>query len=98
MLRQIYQGRHSFHTVPPVVNGRDWGSIVCDCMAAASLVQQVPACNWSSGVLLCEGWGLTASQLYLPSPTPLFIAGCGRLQLGAAHWATSVALLQLVDN
>ena len=39
--------------------------------------------------------GVTASQLYLPSLTPLSIAGCGRLQLGAAHWATSVALLQV---
>ena len=26
------------------------------------------------------------------------VAGCGRLQLGAAHWATLVALLQAVDN
>ena len=26
------------------------------------------------------------------------VAGCGRLQLEVAHWATSVALLQLVDN
>ena len=26
------------------------------------------------------------------------IAGFGRLQLNVAHWATSVALLQVVDN
>ena len=50
------------------------------------------------GVLPCEGWGVTASQLDLPSLTPLSVAGCGRLQLGAAHWATSVTLLQVVDN
>ena len=24
--------------------------------------------------------------------------GCGRLQLGVPHWATSVALPQVVDN
>ena len=41
---------------------------------------------------------VTASQLDLPSLTPLFVAGCGRLQLRVAHWATSVALLQLVDT
>ena len=34
-----------------------------------------------------------ASQLYL-SVAPLSVAGCGRLQLGVAQWATSVALLQ----
>ena len=42
--------------------------------------------------------GLTASRLDLPSLMPLSVAGCGRLQLGVAHWATSVALLQVVDN
>ena len=26
----------------------------------------------------------------------IVVAGCCRLQLGAAHWATSVALLQVV--
>ena len=30
------------------------------------------------------------SQLDLPSLTPLSIAGCGQLQLGVPHWATSV--------
>ena len=49
-------------------------------------------------VLPCVEWGVTASQLDLPSLTPLFLAGCGRLQLGAPHWAISVALLQVVDN
>ena len=29
------------------------------------------------------------SQLDLPL-TPLSVAGCGRLQLGVPHWATSV--------
>ena len=37
-------------------------------------------------------------QLTLPSLTLLSVASCGRLQLGAAYWATSVALLQVVDN
>ena len=30
------------------------------------------------------------SQLDLPSMTPLSVAGCGRLQLGVPHWATSI--------
>ena len=29
-------------------------------------------------------------QFDLPSLTPLYVAGCGRLQLGVPHWATSV--------
>ena len=40
-----------------------------------------------------RGEGLTASQLDLPSVTPLSVAGCGRLKLGATHWATWVTLL-----
>ena len=38
-----------------------------------------------------------ATKFDLPSLTPLSVAGCGRLQLGVAHFATSVALLQVVD-
>ena len=37
--------------------------------------------------------GVTASQVDLQSLMPLSVASCGRLQLGAAHRATSVALL-----
>ena len=44
------------------------------------------------GVFPCKGWGVAASQLALPTLTPLSVAGWGRLQRGAAHWATSVAL------
>ena len=43
----------------------------------------------AQGVLLMRV-GSAASQLDLPSLTPLSEAGCGRLQLGAPHWATSV--------
>ena len=50
------------------------------------------------GVLPCEGWGVTDSQLDLPSLAPLSVAECGGLQLGVAYWATSVTLLQVVDN
>ena len=54
-------------------------------------------CNtWSSGgTALCMVRDAT-SQLDLPSLTPLSVAGCGWLQLGAPHWATSVKLLQLL--
>ena len=41
---------------------------------------------------------VTDSQLYLLSTMPFSVAGCDRLQLGAAHFANSVSLLQVVDN
>ena len=50
------------------------------------------------GYCSCVGWGVTAIQLDLPSLTPLSVLGCGRLQLGALHFATPVALLLEVDN
>ena len=34
--------------------------------------------------------GGATSQIDLPSLMPLSVAGCGRLQLGVPHWATSV--------
>ena len=49
-------------------------------------------------VLPCKSWEVTANQLDLPALTTLSVAGCGRLQQGVALWATSVALLQAVDN
>ena len=39
--------------------------------------------------------GATAIQLNLQSLKPLSVAGCYRLQLGAAHWATSIELMQV---
>ena len=42
------------------------------------------------GVLPISGWKGATSQLDLPSLMPLSIAGCGWLQLGVPHWATSV--------
>ena len=47
------------------------------------------ACG-AQGVLPCNGWRVTASQLDLPSLTPLSVAGCSRLQLGFASSGTSV--------
>ena len=38
--------------------------------------------------------GVAASQFDLPSLTPLSVGACGRLQLGATHLTTSVALLK----
>ena len=46
----------------------------------------------SQEALLCRGYKVTVSQLDLTSLTPLYIAGCGRLQLGVAHCATSVSV------
>ena len=51
----------------------------------------------TQGVLPMRLVGVT-SQLSLPPLMPLSVAGCGKLQLEAPHWATSVALLQVVDN
>ena len=71
-------------------------------VAAASLMIYVRhlhrAIRGAQGVLPCVGWYVTASQLDLPSVTPLSVADCGRLQLGAPHWATSVTSLQVLDN
>ena len=39
-----------------------------------------------------------ASQLDLPYLMPLSVAGCGLLKLGSVHWATAVALLQVVNS
>ena len=56
-----------------------------------------PFNTWSSGgTSLCRLGGAT-SHLDLPSLTPLSVACCGLLQLGVAHWATSVDL-QVFDN
>ena len=40
--------------------------------------------------------GSATSQFDLPSLTPLSVAGCGRLQLGVPHWATSVHYCKLL--
>ena len=37
--------------------------------------------------------GGAPSQMDLMSLTPLSEAGCGRLQLGVPHWATSVTTI-----
>ena len=43
-------------------------------------------------VLLMKVGGAN-SQLDLPSLTPFFVAGCGRLQLGVSHWITSCSCI-----
>ena len=67
-------------------------------LKVATLQDRIPAmaelhrfilCLRRSGATAHEGGGAT-SQLDLPSLTPLFVAGCGQLQLGVSHWATSV--------
>ena len=75
---------------------------MCASAGAASLAICSPylhrVIRGAQWVLPYIGWGVTANQLDLPSLTPLSVAGCGRLQMGAPHWAASVALLQVVDN
>ena len=56
--------------------------------AVAELHRFILCTRRSGGTALWVG-GAT-SQLDLPSLTPLSVAGCGRLQLGVPHWATSV--------
>ena len=74
-------------------------------LSAASLVICSPAsiavCNtWSSGgTALCRVGGATSQFCgWSHQLRPLSVAGCGWLQLGAPHLATSVKLLQVVDN
>ena len=60
---------------------------------------RIELCNtWSSGgTPLCRVGGAT-TQLDLPSLTPLSVASCGRLQLGAPPLGYFGKLLQVVDN
>ena len=51
----------------------------------------------AQGVLPMRVGGATR-ELDLPSLTTLFVAGCGRRQLGVAQLASSVAILEVVDN
>ena len=60
-----------------------------DRIPAVAELHRFILCMRSSGVSAHEGGGAT-NQLDLPSLTPLSVAGCGRLQLGVPHWATSV--------
>ena len=66
---------------------RDWFSAASPVICSPA---RIAVCTtWSSGgAALCRVGGAT-SQLDLPSLTPLSVAGCGWLQLGAPHWATS---------
>ena len=77
-------------------------SLVRASLVAASLAICSPhlhrAIRGAQGVLPCVEWGVTTSQLDLPSLTPLSLAAYGRLQLGAPHGAITVALLKIVDK
>ena len=46
--------------------------------------------EWGAQGVLTMRVGGATSQLDLASLTPLSVAGCGRLQEGVPHWATSV--------
>ena len=46
----------------------------------------------------CKARDGTASQFDLPSLTPVSVDVCGRVQQGAPHEATSVALVEVVNN
>ena len=47
-----------------------------------------PYTSGAQGIAPLNSEGVMASQLDLPSLTSFSVAGCGRLQLGAANWAT----------
>ena len=66
-------------------------SHLSQCSKSCYLQPAFELCNtWSSGgTALCRVGGAT-SQLDLPSLTPLSVGDCGRPQLVAPHWATSV--------
>ena len=89
---------HSVQITTSVPVGVTFSANKNKCLVICSPAR-IAVCNtWSSGgTALCRVWDAT-SQLDLLSLTPLSVAGCGWLQLGAPHWATSVILLQVVDN
>ena len=67
-------------------------------LKVARLQDRIPAvaelhrfiiCTRRSGVLPMRVGGAT-TQLDLPPLTPLSVDGCGIVQLGVPHWATSV--------
>ena len=66
-------------------------SILTESSKFCDLCPALLPCNtWSSGrTVLCRVQ-VTTSVLDLPFLTSLSLAGCGRLQLGAPHWATFV--------
>ena len=65
-------------------------SRLTECSKSCDMLPASMCNTWSSGgTALCKGGGVT-SQLDLPCLTPLSVAGCDRLQLGAPHLATSV--------
>ena len=74
------------------------GKVVASHAEGCNVARSIPAvaelhrfilCTRRSGGTAHVGGGCD-SQLDLPSLTPLSVAGCGRLQLGVPHWATSV--------
>ena len=65
-----------------------------------SFVGQLLYCATGVKLLLpcVKSEGVTARLLDLPSVTLLSVADYGRLKLGVSRWATSVALMKVVDN
>ena len=81
-----------------------WPHSVTLCLECGRLrvrfpAESAPICSVQVVVRPCPVKdGDNGGQLNLPSLTSLSVAGCGRLQLGVSHLATSIALLQVVDN
>ena len=63
------------------------GCIVARSIPSVAELHRFILCTRCSGGMWVGG---ATSQLDLPLLTPLSVAGCGRLQLGVPHWATSV--------
>ena len=61
-----------------------WFSRLQDQIPAVAELHRFILCTRHSGGTAHEGGGAT-SQLDLPSLTPLYVAGCGRLQLVVPH-------------
>ena len=84
----------SWHYIPLVARYRPSGrSKSCDVWPGFAL------CNtWNSGGTALYMVGGNSQSIGSMSLTPLSVAVCGQLQLGASHWATSESLQQVVDN
>ena len=74
-----------------------WPSVHFLATALSFVSQRLHDTRGAQVVMPYTELGITASELYLSkvSLTPLSVAVLGRLQLGAAHWATPVALLRV---
>ena len=65
--------------------------LICTLRARTLEYSRLTCASDAQGVLPCKRWWVTASQLNVPSLTPLSAVDCGRQELEATHRVSSVA-------